>query len=119
MVAASLSAAELEPIASAGSSPIGGLQWSPPAPASIDDGLFARALRAAAVAWQPSWLDEPLASAKVAPAMALPEVLAAWRASERELAGITAASPDHVLLEANVGMLRAMYQRLYVERMRR
>ena len=60
-----------------------------------------------------------VASATVAPAMALPEVLAAWRACERELAGMTAASPDHVLLEANVGMLRAMYQRLYVERMRR
>ena len=48
--------------------------------------------------------------------MALPEILAAWRATERELAGSADDSPDQKLLEANARMLRAMYQRLYRER---
>lgn len=115
-------ASELESAASPGSLTHDGLRWSMPAPVSIDEGLFARALRAAAVAWQPHWLDAPVttvARAAVVPDIALPEVLAAWRACERELAGMTVDSPDQELLEANVAMLRAIYQRIYVERMGR
>ncbi|MDQ3127581.1 MAG: hypothetical protein M3Q66_03885 [Chloroflexota bacterium] len=51
--------------------------------------------------------------------MALPVVLEAWRATERELAGMTGDSPDQEYLEANATMLQAIYQRLYIERMRR
>lgn len=118
MVSATLSAADLDPVAGPGLAPDSGLQWSPPSPVAIDGGLFARALRAAAGAWQTAWLDPPTTKATVAHVMALPEVLEAWRATERELAGMIGDSPDQELLEANVAMLRAMYQRLYLERTR-
>ena len=119
MVAALVSAAELEPNRHPESLTEAGLRWSEPASLLIDHGLFARALRAAAAAWLPHQLDEPVARVAAAPTMGLPEVLAAWRATERELSGMSGDSPEQELLEANVAMLRAMYQRLYVERMPR
>jgi hypothetical protein len=119
MVAALVSGAELEPIARPESLTEAGLRWSEPTQFLIDHGLFARALRAAAAAWLPHRLDAPVAGVGAAPAMGLTEVLAAWRATERELSGMSGDSPEQELLEANVAMLRAIYQRLYLERMPR
>ena len=85
----------------------------------VDHGLFERALRAAAIAWQPNWFGAARSKLDAGPIMALPEILEAWRATERELTGIVNDSPDQELLEANATMLRAMYQRLYLERTRR
>jgi hypothetical protein len=88
--------------------------------AQLDDppGAFDRALRAAASAWTPRVVagTERTVSAWRA---AIPEILAAWRAAERELAGMTGDSPAQELLEANVSMLQALYQRLYRERIER
>ena len=117
MVAALVSGAELEPSMRPESLTEAGLRWTEPTPFLIDRGLFAKALRAAAAAWLPNRPDAPDARAAATPAMGLPDVLAAWRATERELAGMSGDSPEQELLEANVAMLRAMYQRLYVERM--
>jgi hypothetical protein len=91
-------------------------RWFLPTPGSVDHGLFERALRAAASAWQPNWFGAARSKLEAGPIMALPEILEAWRATERELAGIADDSPDQELLEANARMLRAMYQRLYRER---
>jgi hypothetical protein len=88
--------------------------WLMPTPGRVDHGLFARALRAAAIVWQPEWLG--MSSKTKGGHMVLPEVLEAWRATERDLAGLAVDSPDQELLEANATMLRAMYQRLYLER---
>jgi hypothetical protein len=77
---------------------------------------FDRAVRAAASAWTPRLVagtERNLAAGRAA----IPEILAAWRAAERELAGMTGDSPAQELLEANVSMLQALYQRLYRERM--
>lgn len=49
----------------------------------------------------------------------MPEILAAWRATERELAGMTGDSPAQELLEANAMILMAMYQQTHVGRMGR
>lgn len=94
--------------------------WLRPA-ALVGRGLFELALRAASAAWHP---DPIVATPTLQPTvadstMALPVVLEAWRATERELAGMSGDSPDQEYLEANATMLQAMYQRLYVERMRR
>lgn len=88
--------------------------------ARLDDpsGAFDRALRAAASAWTPRVVagsQRTLAAGQAA----IPEILAAWRAAERELAGMTGDSPAQELLEANVSMLQALYQRLYRERLER
>ena len=91
-------------------------RWFLPTPGSVDHGLFERALRTAANAWQPNWFGAARSRLEAGPIMALPEILAAWRATERELAGSADDSPDQKLLEANARMLRAMYQRLYRER---
>jgi hypothetical protein len=117
MVAALVSTAELEPLQRPESLTEAGLRWSEPARLMIDHGLFAKALRAAAAAWLPHRLDEPVARVVAAPSVDLSEVLAAWRATERELSGMSGDSPEQELLEANVAMLRAIYQRLYLERM--
>jgi hypothetical protein len=93
----------------------GGLRLLSPRP-SIDRGLFDLAMRAAAKAWRQHPADATAAGVAVSPAMSLAEVLEAWRATERELAGMTGDSPDQELLEANATMLHAMYQRLFVER---
>jgi hypothetical protein len=92
--------------------------WLMPTPGRVDHGLFERALRAAAIVWQPDWFGAHPRSSEAGPMMALPEVLEAWRATERELVvqiGLGVDGPGRQLLEANVSMLRAMYQRLYVE----
>ena len=96
--------------------------WLRPAvPVAIGRGLFELALRAASVAWRPestvTLATPPLIV--MDPEVALPVVLEAWRATERELAGMTDDSPDQEYLESNAAMLQAMYQRLYSERMRR
>jgi hypothetical protein len=88
-------------------------------PGRVDHGLFERALRAAALVWQPDWLGVHPRIAQAGPIIALPEVLEAWRATERELValvGLASDSPGRQFLEANVSALRAMYQRLYLER---
>lgn len=121
-----MSSAEVQPLAGQASVE-SGEPWLLPA-AGIGRGLFELALRAASLAWHPSRTIAPLpsdaaiaaATTSVAdPAMALPVVLEAWRATERELAGMTGDSPDQEYLEANATMLQEMYQRLYSERMRR
>ena len=94
-------------------------RWFLPTPGPVDHGLFERALRAAAIAWQPNWFGVTRSKLEAGPIVALPEILEAWRATERELTGIVNDSPDQELLEANATMLRAMYQRLYLERTRR
>ena len=119
MVAALVSGAELERLTRSESSTDAGLRWTEPTQFLIDRGLLAKALRAAAAAWLPNRPDASVAMAVTEPAMGLPDVLAAWRATERELAMMSGDSPEQELLEANVAMLRAMYQRLYVERMPR
>ena len=92
--------------------------WFRPSADPSDRG-FGKALRAASVAWHPAWVaPEPEPSDEVA-TVALPVVLSAWRAIERELSGMSADSPERAVLEANATMLRAMYQRLYIERTRR
>jgi hypothetical protein len=116
MVAALVSGAELEPLTRSEPSTEAGLRWTAPTQFLIDRGLFAKALRAAAAAWLPNRPDAPVARSVTAPSMGLPDVLAAWRATERELATMSGDSPEQELLEANVAMLRAMYQRLYAER---
>jgi len=93
--------------------------WLLPSPVPVDHGAFDRALRAAALAWQPHWIDPPEPPIGAGPVIGLPEVLEAWRATDRELAGMTEDDPLQKLLEANATLLRAMYQRLYRERMRR
>jgi hypothetical protein len=93
--------------------------WLLPTPTQLDRGLFDRALRAASLTWQPSGFALAAPTAEPGLEMALPEVLEAWRATERELAGMTGDSPAQELLEANAMILQAMYQRLYRERMRR
>jgi hypothetical protein len=88
-------------------------------PGRVDHGLFERALRAAGLVWQPDWSGVHPRIALAAPIMALPEVLEAWRATERELVALVGLAPDspgRLLLEANASALRAMYQRLYLER---
>jgi hypothetical protein len=93
--------------------------WPLPTPGRVDYGLFERALRAAAIVWQPDWFGVHPRTSEAGPIMALPEILEAWRATERELValiGLAVDSPARELLEANVSMLRAMYQRLYLER---
>jgi hypothetical protein len=89
--------------------------WLMPAPGRVDHGLFERALRAAAIVWHPDWFDMSPQPTKGGH-MVLPDVLEAWRATERDLAGLAVDSPHQELLEANATMLRAMYQRLYLER---
>jgi hypothetical protein len=83
----------------------------------VDDppGAFDRALRAAAAVWTPR-LVAGTGRTVAAGRIAIPEILAAWRAAERELAGMTGDSPAQELLEANVSMLQALYQRLFRER---
>ena len=81
-------------------------------------GTFDRALRAAMSAWTPRAVTAT-GRAMTAGQSAIPEILAAWRAAERELTGMTGDSPAQELLEANVSMLRALYQRLYRERIER
>lgn len=99
--------------------------WAGPAPALPDRGPFGLALLAASLAWHPVWLTPietvlpPAALAHVDPEMALPVILEAWRATERDLAGMTDDSPEQEYLQANASLLRAMYQRLYLDRMRR
>lgn len=97
-----------------------GESWLLPASA-FGRGAFELALRAASVAWRPeSTVALPTAPPIVMdPEMALPVILEAWRATERELAGMTGDSPDQEYLEANAMMLQAIYQRLYSERTRR
>lgn len=91
--------------------------WEPLAPPGAGRGLFELALRAASLAWHP---DPTVAPSPVTdPTMAMPVVLAAWRATERELAGMTGDSPEQEYLEANAMMLQAIYQRLYRERVRK
>lgn len=93
-------------------------------PTLLNRGRFSAALRAASLAWHPVWptpietVLSPAALAVVDPEMALPVVLQAWRATERELAGMTDDSPEQEYLQANASLLRAMYQRLYLDRMR-
>ena len=91
--------------------------WLAPAPFPVARGLFGEALRAASMAWR----SDGVLPLKIAPTdeMALPMILEAWRSIERELAGMTGDGPDQELLEANATMLRAMYQRLYLVRMKR
>jgi hypothetical protein len=93
--------------------------WLLPSPAPVDDGAFDRALRAASLAWQPRRIEPAEPPVAAGPVIGLPEVLEAWRATERELAGMTVDDPNRALLDANVLLLRAMYQRLYRERMQR
>jgi hypothetical protein len=45
------------------------------------------------------------------------DVLTAWRAAERELAGITLESPDWPRVHADLVGLRAAYHRLFNERL--
>jgi hypothetical protein len=45
------------------------------------------------------------------------DVLTAWRAAERELAGITLESPDWPRVHADLVGLRATYHRLFHERL--
>jgi hypothetical protein len=119
MVAALVSRAESHLTTRSVSSNEADLRWTEPTQLLIDRGLFARALRAASAAWLTNGPDAPVARAVAPPAMGLPDVLAAWRETERELAMMSGGSPEQELLEANVAMLRAMYQRLYIERMPR
>ena len=93
--------------------------WLLPTPAPVDRGMFDRALRAASVMWQPHRTELPEPAAESGVSMALPAVLEAWRATLRELAGMAGDNPAQELLEANALILRAMYQRLYRERMRK
>ena len=92
--------------------------WYRPSAAPSDRG-FDKALRAASTAWHPAWIEPPVAPIEEVATVALPVVLRAWRAIERELSGMSADSPERAVLEANSTMLRAMYQRLYVERTRK
>ena len=92
--------------------------WFRPSADPSDRG-FNRALRAASGAWHPAWNEPPVAPIEEVATVALPVVLSAWRAVERELSGMSADSPERAVLEANSSMLRAMYQRLYVERTRK
>jgi hypothetical protein len=91
--------------------------WLEPAPFPVARGLFGEALRAASMAWR----SDGVLPLKIAATdeMALPMILEAWRSIERELAGMTGDGPDQELLEANATMLGAMYQRLYLIRMKR
>jgi hypothetical protein len=92
--------------------------WLARAPGRGDHGLIDRALRAAAIVWQPDRFAAIPPTAK-GDHMVLPNVLEAWRAAERELSAridMTHDSPGRQLLEANATMLRATYQRLYLER---
>lgn len=118
MVSTAISAEAFEPRSGPDLVDERGGSWLPPVPAAIGRGLFALALRAASVAWHPDWTFATPPPIVKDPAMALPVVLEAWRATERELAGMTGDSPDQEYLEANATMLRAMYQRLYIEQMR-
>lgn len=119
MVSALLSAQELDPALTSDVSPEIAHGWFLPGTAPVDQGVFARARRAASGAWQQQWVETPVTIAPTAPQMALSEVLNAWRASERDLAGMTGDGPEQELLEADVAMLGAMYQRLYSERLGR
>lgn len=116
MVSKGMSSAELQsrilpkPLGQSGN------PWLLPVP-TVRRGLFELALRAASLAWHP---DPTVAPSPVTdPTMAMPVVLAAWRATERELAGMTGDSPEQEYLEANAMMLQAIYQRLYRERVRK
>jgi hypothetical protein len=120
MASTAMSAAELQPPPGPdGLTTSPGAWLRPAAAAPPGRGLFALALRAASVAWHPDWSVATPPPIVRDPAMALPVVLEAWRATERELAGMTGDSPDQEYLEANAMILQAMYQRLYSERMRR
>ena len=121
MVSAEMSAAEYQPREGPDRLDVTADAWLRPAvPAAVGRGLFELALRAASVAWRPdSTVALPAPPMVMDPELALPVVLEAWRATERELAGMTGDSPDQEYLEANATMLQAMYQRLYSERMRR
>lgn len=121
MVRTAISAEAFEPGSGPGLLDERGGSWLPPAAAVIGRSLFELALRAASVAWRPASTVGVAKPAPVVrdPEVALPVVLEAWRATERELARMTGDSPDQEYLEANATMLRAMYQRLYSERMRR
>jgi hypothetical protein len=91
--------------------------WFQRAPVPVDRGLFDRAMRAASMAWHPDGILPPPAVTQAT--MALPAILEAWRSIERQLVGLTGDSPHQEFLEANATMLGAMYQRLYLVRMRR
>lgn len=91
--------------------------WLEPAPFPIIRGLFGEAVRAASMAWRS---DGTVPATPAAPdEMALPLILEAWRSIERELVGMTGDAPEQELLEANATILGAMYQRLYLVRMKR
>lgn len=104
-----------DPPATPDGSPDTGEVWFRPSAAPSDRG-FDKALRAASEAWHPAWIEPPVVPIQVVATVALPVVLKAWRAIERELSGMSADSPERAVLEANSTMLRAMYQRLYIER---
>ena len=82
-------------------------------------GSFDKALRAASAGWHPERDVVDPAPIEEAVRHALPLVLEAWRAIDRELSDAAVVSPEREVLEANAAMLRAVYQRLYIERARR